>query len=331
MKPSKLFLKLSQVSIALILFGLVACNTGQKKEKTTETKVEQSESFFKLSLAKWSLHKAIIEEKTLDPIDFAQKAKELGFEGLEYVSQLYRPNLAEGDDPQKAMQNLLDTLKMKSEKYGMENVLIMIDGEGNLATPDEEERNQAVENHKKWVDAAAFLGCHSIRVNLSGSNEVAIWTASAVSGLKQLSEYAKPKNINIIVENHGGLSSNAEFLSQVITNVGMDNCGTLPDFGNFCIKRETVEDGGWKCVEEYDIYKGIEILMKQAKAVSAKSYDFDESGKETTLDYERILKTVKDAGYTGFIGVEYEGNRLSEVEGIIATRDLLINLGKQLN
>jgi len=331
MKPGKLFLKLSRIIIALILFELVACNTVQKKEKTMETKVEQSETFFKLSLAQWSLHNAIKYEKTLDPIDFAQKAKELGFEGLEYVSDLYIPNLAEGDDPQKAMQNLLDTLKIKSEIYGMKNVLIMIDGEGDLATPNEEERNQAFENHKKWVDAAAFLGCHSIRVNVSGSNDVAIWTVAAVSGLKQLSEYAKQKNINIIVENHGGLSSNAEFLSQVITNVGMDNCGTLPDFGNFCIRSETAEDGESKCVEEYDAYKGMEILMKQAKAVSAKSYDFDDSGKETTLDYERILKTVKKAGYTGFIGVEYEGDRLSEDEGIIATRDLLINLGKQLN
>ena len=290
---------------------------------------KEKEIFFKLSLAQWSFHRAI-QNGIMSPYTFAQNAKTLGFDGIEYVNALY-DDVMKVENKSDALKNFIKKNNELAMDNGIENVLIMIDGEGDLATPNEEERNQAFENHKKWVDAAAFLGCHSIRVNVSGSNDVAIWTVAAVSGLKQLSEYAKQKNINIIVENHGGLSSNAEFLSQVITNVGMDNCGTLPDFGNFCIRSETAEDGESKCVEEYDAYKGMEILMKQAKAVSAKSYDFDDSGKETTLDYERILKIVKKAGYTGFIGVEYEGDRLSEDEGIIATRDLLINLGKQLN
>jgi len=202
----------------------------------------------------------------------------------------------------------------------------MIDGQGDLATPDAQKRREAVENHYKWVDAAAAMGCHAIRVNLSGSNDPEEWVASSVDGLTQLATYAKDKDIEVLVENHGGLSSNGAMLAEVMTQVGMENCGTLPDFGNFCIKRS--ETG---CAEEYDIYKGIAELMPHALAVSAKSNNFDAEGNEVRLDYPRILQIVKDAGYTGFIGVEYEGNVLSEEEGIIATRDLLIKAAKQVN
>jgi sugar phosphate isomerase/epimerase len=227
---------------------------------------------------------------------------------------------------EEAMAAFVEKSNAESKKHGMQNVLIMIDGQGDLATADATKRKEAVENHYKWVDAAADMGCHAIRVNLSGSKVPEEWVASSVDGLTQLATYAKDKNIEILVENHGGLSSNAVMLSEVMTKVNMDNCGTLPDFGNFCIER--TKDG---CAEEYDIYKGISELMPHALAVSAKSYDFDADGNETKLDYPRILKIVKDAGYTGFIGVEYEGSELSEEEGIIATRDLLIKAGKELN
>ncbi len=224
------------------------------------------------------------------------------------------------------MAAFVEKSNAESKKHGMQNVLIMIDGQGDLATTDAKKRKEAVENHFKWVDAAAAMGCHAIRVNLSGSKVPEQWVASSVDGLTQLATYAKDKNIEVLVENHGGLSSNAVMLAEVMTKVNMDNCGTLPDFGNFCIER--TKDG---CAEEYDIYKGISELMPHALAVSAKSYDFDAEGNETKLDYPRILKIVKDAGYTGYIGVEYEGSRLSEEEGILATRDLLIKVGKELN
>lgn len=293
-----------------------------KTDQTAETKsVEATVPFFKLSLAQWSLHKAIRNEKTLDPLDFAQKAKELGFDGIEYVSGLYNEKLKT-----MGMDALKDSLKAKSAKYGVENVLIMVDGEGNLSSTDENERNQAVKNHKKWVDVAAFLGCHAIRVNLNGAKEKDAWITSSVKGPGKLAEYGASKNINVIVENHGGFSSNAELLSEVMTKINKENCGTLPDFGNFCITKE--DD---KCVDLYDYYKGTEILMKHAKAVSAKSYDFDAEGNETTLDYPRLLQIVKNAGYTGYIGVEYEGSRLSEEEGIEATKQLLLESAKKLN
>ena len=279
-----------------------------------------------MSLAQWSLHKAIKDDKTLKPIDFAQKAKELGFEGIEYVSQLYNEELKT-----MGMEALQDSLKAKSKKYDINNVLIMVDGEGDLASPVEKTRTEAVQNHKKWVDAAAFLGCHSIRVNLFGTNVESEWKESATKGLSALATYSKTKNINVIVENHGGFSSNGQLLTQVIKNVNMDNCGTLPDFGNFCIKRDNGQPWGGNCIEEYDYYKGVTELMPLAKAVSAKSYDFDTDGNETKLDYSRLLQIVKDAGYTGFIGVEYEGDRLGEVEGIEATKQLLIESAKILN
>jgi sugar phosphate isomerase/epimerase len=214
----------------------------------------------------------------------------------------------------------------ESQAAGVENVLIMVDREGDLAAPDEIERNKAVENHKKWVDAAAELGCHAIRVNTSGTSDPEEYLASAQDGLRKLATYAATKNINVIVENHGGLSSDAPKLVEVIKAVGMDNCGTLPDFGNWCIE---YGDGG--CAKSYpDMYEGLEQLMTVAKAVSAKSHDFDDNGNETQKDYVRMLQIVKDAGYSGYIGVEYEGRELSEEEGIIATRDLIVKASRVL-
>jgi sugar phosphate isomerase/epimerase len=223
------------------------------------------------------------------------------------------------------MANFVAKSLEESEKYGLQNLLIMIDGQGNLATKDTAERQAAVENHYKWVDAAAALGCHSVRVNLAGSNDPEVWIPAATDGLSKLATYAATKNINVIVENHGGLSSNVGLLVQVMEAVNMDNAGTLPDFGNFCITAEWGASGS-TCLEEYDRYKGIEEMMPFAKAVSAKSHDFGPDGQEIHSDYPRIMKLVKEAGYNGFVGVEYEGSILSEAAGIIATRDLLISL-----
>ncbi|MBT8312308.1 MAG: TIM barrel protein, partial [Flavobacteriaceae bacterium] len=178
--------------------------------------------------------------------------------------------------------------------------------------------------------AAAGMGCHSIRVNLSGSQDPDEWVANSVDGLTQLATYAKEKNVNVIVENHGGLSSNAALLAKVMQTVNMENCGTLPDFGNFCIRRNDPSDYSKGCAEQYDIYQGVEELMPYAKAVSAKSHNFDEAGNETEIDYAKMLQIVKDAGYSGFVGVEYEGNELGEEAGIIATRDLILKSSEML-
>lgn len=323
MKLTSLFSRLILASCLFSLVVLVSCKEDKKEQvdqPITETKTE--DPFFKLSLAQWSLHRTFNDDG-VSPFKFAEIAKNNGFEGLEYVNHLYAKQI-----DSLGFDKVIDTLKTLSDTHGMKNLIIMIDGEGDLADPDEAVRDKAVENHKKWVDAAQKLGCHSIRVNTFGTNDPELWVPSVVDGLKKLSTYAATKNINVLCENHGWLSSDVPVLMDAIKQVNMENCGTLPDFGNWCVKRK---DGAiWgECLEEYkDKYEGIETMLTEAKAVSAKAYDFDENGNETTLDFPRIIQLVKDSGYTGYIGVEYEGNRLSEKEGIIAIRDLLLKSAK---
>ncbi len=326
--------KLPSWLLLLLVFSFFfySCKNNNKKENqevASSLKSEKKDLFFKLSLAEWSFHTPI-QSGEMNPMDFAKRASELGFSGLEYVSQFYAPRIKKAEDPKAEMQRILDTLLAKSQKYNMKNVLIMVDDEGELASPNENVRNQAVENHKKWVDAAKFLGCHAIRVNLFGSDSAAVWKPASIDALTKLSKYAADKKIEVLVENHGYLSSNSKLLAEVMEGVGMPNCGTLPDFGNFCLKREGGERWNAPCIKEYPRYQGIKEMMPYAKAVSAKSYDFDENGNETLMDYYKIIQIVKDAGYTGFIGTEYEGTRLSPVEGIQATKNLLIKAGNKV-
>ncbi len=335
MKRRNFIYRSGQAGLALGILGMAACKEQPgKKAETAEDEVAATAAdagpFFKLSLAQWSIHR-MIQQEGLDPHEFAAKAKAWGFSGLEYVSQLYNKELEAGGYAPGAMQAFVDRANAEARKHGLENLLIMIDNQGDLALSDQAERIAAVENHYKWVDAARAMGCHSIRVNLSGSSDPEQWVPNSVDGLRRLATYASGKGINVLVENHGGLSSNAGLLAKVMEEVGMDNCGTLPDFGNFCIRRKDPTDWRAGCAEEYDRYKGVGELMPFAKAVSAKSHDFNAEGDETNTDYVRMLQLVKDAGYTGFIGVEYEGNVLSEEEGITATRDLLLKASKQVS
>ena len=316
------------IFIVLLIIGVTttSCKTGKKKQTILSEKVQLNEGvFFKLSLAQWSLHR-YVEENKKSPFHFASQAKQMGFEGLEYVSQLYKYEIEK-----LGFDVVIDSLKTLSEREKIQNVLIMVDDEGDLADPDESKRDQAVENHKRWIDAAAILGCHSIRVNTFGTNDSEIWKTSVVDGLRKLSEYAATKNINVLCENHGWLSSDPDKLMAAINDVNMENCGTLPDFGNWCTKRKNMNEKWGDCAEVYpDKYKGTELMMPAAKAVSAKSYDFDEAGNETTIDFLKMLQIVKDAEYTGFICVEYEGDRLNERDGIKATRDLLLKSASNL-
>jgi len=314
------------ISLLCLMIFIISCKQRETKSNF-DAKVDQKSEdsiFFKLSLAQWSLNRTFNEEG-VNPFEFAKISKEMGFVGLEYVNHLYTDQIET-----LGLERVIDSLNTLSKLYDQENVLIMVDGEGDLASPDEEERNRAVENHKKWVDAAKTLGCHSIRVNTFGTKDRELWLAAVVDGLKKLSVYAKTQNINVLCENHGWLSSDAPLLMEAIDLVNMENCGTLPDFGNWCVKRKDGSTWG-ECVEEYpDKYKGIEMMLSEAKAVSAKSYDFDQNGNETTLDYLKIMNMVKTSGYTGFIGVEYEGKQMPEKEGIIATKNLLLNSAKNL-
>lgn len=299
---------------------LSACNGKSSSETGTEsTQAVNKEIFFKISLAEWSLHKALFA-KEFENLEFPAKAKnEFGISAVEYVNQFFMD---------KANDNTyLSELKKRAGDVGVTNVLIMCDGEGEMADLDVKKRMQAVENHYKWVDAAKFLGCHSIRVNCFGIGTAEEVAKAGADGLRKLSEYAQPIGINVIVENHGGFSSNGQWLAGVMKEVGMTNCGTLPDFGNFCIKRENGDMWESKCIEEYDRYQGVTEMMPFAKGVSAKAHEFDAQGNCIDTDYTRMLTVVKNAGYTGHIGIEYEGSNLSEAEGIKATKALLERVG----
>ena len=261
---------------------------------------------FKISLAEWSFHKAL-RANEMTNLDFPVITRKMGMEGVEYVNQFFKDKAKD--------ETYLGELKKICKNEGIDSVLIMCDGEGMVGHPDKAERLKTVENHKKWIDAAAFLGCHSIRVNARSRGEYEEQQKLAADGLRRMCEYGDTKKINVIVENHGGISSNGEWLAGVMKMVDHKRVGTLPDFGNFTIDHKTGE--------VYDRYKGMEELMPFAKGVSAKSNVFDAEGNERNMDYYRIMRIVKDSGYKGFVGVEYEGSELSEKEGIIATKKLL--------
>jgi len=315
--------------------GLNACSTSAKKRKNTSEAAIESRTvpFFKLSLAQWSIHR-MIQKENLDPYQFATLARKWGFEGLEYVSQLFIPGKAGmGDEGfTTELDKMVRQLKEEANANQLESLVMMTDleeGAGDLAWADDAKRMRAVEAHYPWIEASKEIGCHSVRINLFGEKDRTLWKSAAIKAMTALGEYAGNYNINVIVENHGWLSSDAALLMEVINEVGMEHVGTLPDFGNFCIKRPN--NARWAgCLEEYDRYKGVAEMMPSAKAVSAKSADFDENGNEINTDYAKMLRIVKDAGYEGYIGVEYEGNVLSEEEGILATRDLLLNTAKAL-
>jgi sugar phosphate isomerase/epimerase len=267
---------------------------------------------FKISLAQWSLHKTIFGGK-LDNLDFAKAAKnDYGIEAIEYVNQFFKEKAKD--------EKYLADMKQRAGDLGVKSLLIMIDGEGALGDADDKKRTEAVEKHYKWVEAAKFLGCHAIRVNAASSGTYEEQLERAADGLRKLTEFGTQHEISVIVENHGGLSSNGAWLAAVIQKVALPRCGTLPDFGNFNL------GGG----QQYDRYKGVTELMPFAKAVSAKSHDFDEQGNETKTDYLKMMKIVLDAKYRGYVGIEYEGSKLSEPEGILATKKLLEKVRTEL-
>lgn len=260
---------------------------------------------FEISLAEWSLHKALFK-KEVDNLNFAKIAREdFGIGAIEFVNSFFK-------DKAKDMDYLKD-LNQRAKDHGVIHHLIMVDGEGALGDPDEAKRTQAIENHYRWVDAAKFLGCKMIRVNAQSRGTAEEQMKLAADGLRRLTEYGAKAKIAVVVENHGGLSSNGQWLAGVMKQVNHPNCGTLPDFGNFRISKD----------EQYDRYKGVTELMPFAKAVSAKSHDFDEAGNETEIDYLKMMKIVAAAGYKGWVGIEYEGNKLGEMDGIRATKKLL--------
>jgi L-ribulose-5-phosphate 3-epimerase len=262
---------------------------------------------FKISLAQWSFNRALFSGK-MDNLDFARVAAEqFDIHAVEYVNQFFKDKATD--------RAYLAEMKKRAKDAGVESRLIMIDGEGALGDADPAKRTQAVENHYKWVEAARYLGCFAIRVNAYSSGTPEEQMSRVVDGLRRVTEFGAKHKISVIVENHGGLSSNGKWLADVMRRVDHPRCGTLPDFGNFT---------------EYDRYLGVQEMMPYAKAVSAKSHDFDAAGDEKEIDYRRMMKIVYDAGYRGFLGIEYEGSRLPEAEGVRLTKALIERVAAEM-
>ena len=305
---------------------------------------------WEISLAQWSNHRAL-KSGEMDNLDWAEHTQKCyGIHALEYVNQFFcvgdRNRDPMGYQPKPMVY--LSEMRKRTHDLGMRNVLIMCDGVGRLGDPDRKKRTLSVEGHYAWLEAADFLGCHSIRVNAGSDNKMSAdeQTKLCTDGLRRLSEYAeKNHGLNVIVENHGGLSSDGAWLAGVMKAVGRENCGTLPDFGNFYLarrrgdaKRYDAEKAiykGRKLHEDdrglfYDRYQGIRDLMPYAKGVSAKSFEFDRDGNDTQTDFSKAMKIVRDSGYRGYVGVEFEGGGISEGEGILATKRLLERCLKEL-
>lgn len=275
----------------------------------------------KISLAEWSFHRALMAGK-MDHLDFPDKAKRVfGISAVEYVNGFFGGSKMDFQTAAKDKTYLNELLK-RSQDAGVFNHLLMCDDEGPLSSTNEKERLESVENHKKWIEAAKILGCMTVRVNLHGEGAVEERKKASIDALNRLGEFAKPLQINVVVENHGSITSNAEWLADVMKQVGRDNVGTLPDFGNFCISHPwgTIQEG---CTEMFDIYKGVQLLLPFAKGVSAKSYDFDKNGEQPLIDYKRLISIIKASGFKGYIGIEYEGLNQSEDEGVRNTMSLL--------
>lgn len=266
----------------------------------------QADPPFKISLAQWSFHKAL-KAGQLDHLDFAKVARtEFDIGAVEYVNTFFKDKATNAP--------YLAEMNRRAKDQGVFQHLIMIDVEGRLGDPDAALRRQAVENHKKWVDAARTLGCITIRVNAESEGPPAEQQKLCADGLRRLTEYGASRDINVIVENHEDLSTHGDWLVGVIKLVNHPRCGTLPDPGNF---------------PGYDRYKGLEEMMPYAKAVSAKTYDFDDRGDETTIDYRRMMRIVLGAGYHSWMGIEFEGDRLSEREGVARTKALLERIASE--
>ncbi|MBT5382452.1 MAG: sugar phosphate isomerase/epimerase [Phycisphaerae bacterium] len=280
-------------------------------DSTITEKTPMTTAHWPISLAQWSLHR-MLQANELAAEDFPMFTRDqFNIGGVEYVNSFFKDRSTD-DAWLAALRKRCDDAKVKS-------VLIMVDGEGALGDPSEAARHRAVENHRRWLHAAAALGCHGIRVNVPSEGTPDEQRDLCAKGLGGLLAHADTLNLNVMIENHGGLSSNGAWLSSLIRTVDHPRLGSLPDFGNFILN--------WDTREMYDRYKGIDELLPFAKALSAKSNDFDADGNEVHTDFARMFDLVRKHRYTGWVGVEYEGESLSEIDGIARTRDLLIAQG----
>jgi sugar phosphate isomerase/epimerase len=304
------------VILGLAFFAMSGCQNKPKGDETLETGKGKKPKY---SLAQWSFNRELFA-KQMSTIDYIEAAGEMGFDGVEYVSQFFQNKVED--------VAFLDSLNEATKKAGVKSLIIMVDNIGNLGASNKIERDSAIENCKKWVKAAKYLGCTGIRVNAHGDGTPEEIKAHCLDGIGRLAAWSKNKGIEIIIENHGGISNNGAWLADLVKALQPHNVGTLPDFDNWCTQRENGQLWGGSCTEQYDRYKGMTELMPFAKGLSVKSFEFDAAGNETTMDYARIFEIVQAAGYEGYLGIEFEGHNLPSREGIAKTRALVEKVWK---
>ena len=255
-----------------------------------------------ISLAEWSLNKTLRAGKMTN-LDFPHVAKhEFGIDCIEFVDQFFQ-------DKAKDSQYLRE-LKDRAESEGVKLGLIMIDTTGDLGAGGKADRDKAVERTFEWIDAAKFLGCRMVRINARGPGNAEDLRGRVAESCVRLAEFAAQRNLDVAIENHGGLSSDPEWLVSVMKEVNRSNFGILPDFGNFPAS-----------VNRYD---AVEAFMPYAKGVSAKSSRFTPDGLEQETDFFRMMRIVRDGGYHGYVGVESGAStQAGEADAIRKTRDLL--------
>ncbi|MFS4491416.1 sugar phosphate isomerase/epimerase family protein [Maribacter sp. 2308TA10-17] len=310
MNSRRTFIKKTTLAAAAISMpSLYACGNKSKSNMP------------KISLAQWSLNRAFFA-KTLDPVNFASIAKnDYGISAVEYVNQFYADNATD--------EKFWNEMAVRASDEGVQSLIMMVDEEEKLGDLDTDKRKKAVEDHYKWVNAAKILGCHSVRVNAFGEGSPDELEASLLDGIGRLTEYAAKEEIHIIIENHGLHTSNASFMTGIIKAVDNPYLGTLPDFGNWCLNAEWGSTETAKnCTNIYPPDEGLKEFLPYAKGVSAKSYAFDANGNETVIEYPKLLGIVKNSDFDGHIGIEFEGENMSEPQGIKATKALIERIWK---
>lgn len=284
------------------------------KPKAQDLKPSTQNAFKdKLVLAQWSFNKELFAGQ-MNTFDFIREAKEMGFSGVEFVNQFFMDKIED--------EAYLDSLRATSEKIGIKNTLLMIDRAGNLGASDEKEREAAVLEHKKWMLAAAHLGCPNIRVNAHGDGSSEEVFEACKSSIAKLLTWGKQRKVGVIIENHGGYSSDGDWLYRLIQELEPYGVASLADFDNWCIERENGELWGAPCVKEYDRYKGMQQLLPSAKSVSVKAFEFDANGLPVKSDFSRMFRLIRDSGYDGYLAVEFEGHGIDAKEGILKTKAL---------
>ncbi|WP_173021370.1 serine hydrolase [Lewinella sp. W8] len=299
---------MTRFSFALSLFLLAGCTASPDEVPTVAP--QTAEVYPRYSLGQWSFHRELFSGE-MTSIDFVEAAAELGFDGVEYVNQFFLDRVED--------HAFLDSLAAAAAAADIAGVMLLVDNAGNLGASDPGERQRAIEQHLAWVGAARQLGCPIMRVNAHGDGTPDEIMAACEAAIRPLAVAAGREGVQIVIENHGGISNDGEWLAELVGRLADVGVGSLADFDNWCVERENGQLWGAPCTNRYDRYRGMMDLMPTAVGVSVKAFNFDAAGEEPDIDFGTMFDIIHAHDYRGFLGIEYEGDALPAREGIAAT------------